>query len=114
MTVDQIIQKLSGIRRHNFSKEELTEWIQELEERLENEVWTRYFECNPRYLHYPTDKDAHIFIESPYHKLYLLYLLAQMDFYNGNLVGYNAYVRAYNMELQSYMSYLARHYKAIA
>lgn len=113
MSIEQVIERLDSIRRNNFSKEQKTAWIAELEQRLRAELWQRYFEVEDRSLRYPEDKDAQIYIETPFHKLYLLYLLAQMDFYKGNLSGYNVCVRAYNMELQSYMSYLARSYRAI-
>lgn len=114
MTIDAILQQVDSIRRNQYTKEEKTGWIEELEERLWSSLWYRYFEYAPRKRSYPADKDSHIFIEKPYYKLYLLYLLGQMDFFQGNIPSYNAHVRAFNRELESYVQYVARSYRAIA
>lgn len=113
MRIEEILEKADSIRRNPFSKQDKTDWIEELEERLWSSLWHKYFEFNPRKLQYPADKDKHIFIEKPYYKLYLLYILGQMDFFQGNIPGYNAHVRAFNRELASYMQYLAKNYRAI-
>ncbi|MDY5731334.1 MAG: hypothetical protein SPL05_07385 [Eubacteriales bacterium] len=98
MTVQELIIQCNQIRANSFTDEQKTVWIRELEQRLQD-------------LHALVPKENELQIEAPYQKLYILYMLAQMEFYNFNIVSYNQLIEAFNTELASYTKHCLLQYK---
>lgn len=59
---------------------------------------------------YPEDGDRMLLVAAPYDRLYDLYLMAQLDFYNREMENYNNSVTAFNAALDEWrQSYHRRH-----
>lgn len=105
-TTDTVISELLRVRPHTYSDEDVAGWIS----RLDGDVSLRVeADGAPVTYSWPSDRDKTLFISYPYDDVYLLYCIAQMDYFN---LEYGQYANSYSMfnaRLDEYLKDYIRH-----
>jgi len=97
MTVEQCLRRVDALKPNAFTPEEKTRWLCELEARIRQEVWL----CEP--LEGQPDRETELTLALPHSQVYILWLVAQIDFANGE---YNRYQNTYTMFNWAYSAYV--------
>lgn len=101
-TISELVSSANSVRENQFSDNQKMEWIAALDGQI-----------NADYLHVsnysvPTKLTDKILVDAPYDEMYVVYLLAQMDFYMGEMTRYNAEIARFQTMLDSYSAYVER------
>lgn len=89
MTIGQIMKALQGVKSHQYDDETVLGWISELEAAIYNDVHIWHADMAEPEPRTKADMDEPIMVPDAYKNVYLLYLIAQIDFANGELNRYN-------------------------
>ena len=99
MTIIEAIERIDSLKPNTYTKEEKIRWLSTIEgmikrnvidnhEGAENVVFEGYDEDTPI--------DTTLIVQEPYDDLYVLWLEAQIDYYNGEFTKYNNVIIRYN------------------
>jgi len=114
-TINKVIERVGRVRPDAYDDGTKAAWLLELEGRLRREVIGRHEPLAGEVLpeapeSYPEDGDKPLLVGAPWDRLYDLYLMAQVDFYNREMSNYNNSVTAFNDALDQWrQSYHRRH-----
>lgn len=82
MTLKQVIENTSEIKPDAFSNETKTRWLNELEGRIQSEVYL-FGPDNITTYTWEENQDTELYVQSPYDGIYEDYLIARIDLGNG-------------------------------
>lgn len=111
MTINEAISKLRDIKPTQFANDVLVGWLSELEQKvwLENICWHEDVVGTPPWPYHPEqDLDTRLLIPEPYSVVYIRYLEAQIDRYNGDSVRYANSMTMFNVALSEYTDWFNR------
>jgi len=137
MTVLQAITQARRVRENQYDDEQMVQWLSDLDAMLYQNVikWHEQPEEEQPEGEPPTDEnteqteetpevsgerkpggpydpekdmDAALLVPDPYSRLYVLYIMAQVDFLNAELSRYNNTMVMYNMALSEYANWYNR------
>lgn len=106
MRLKEVIQIASDIKPHAFSGETLTQWINEVEGMVQTEVMLVSLADIEQYT-YSESSDQELLVKAPHSKLYTAYLMAMIDFANGEYNKYQNSVQMFNTYFSEYMRWYA-------
>lgn len=114
MTLNDAIEKVDSVKPNAYSAEEKTAWISELDGKIYAELLTTHRakdvpETFSAYV-YPTDKDRELLASFPYDGIYMLYVMAQIDFHNADIGRYNNSIQAFYTAWSDYSNAYTRTY----
>ncbi len=100
--IKEIISRVNEIKPNPFTDTQKMEWVANLDAQI-----------NSDYLHVsdytiPSKIDSEILVASPYDEMYVVYLMAQVDFYQGEMNNYNAEITRFQTMLDNYSAYIQR------
>ena len=111
MTVGQAIGRADGLKPNAWSLREQQEWLRKLEWMLKREVLDTH---EPGILFREPGEDAwleaELTLSAPFDELYVRWLEAQTDLYNGEPERYNSSIALFNAELSAFESWYNRTY----
>lgn len=107
MTILEAIGRVDGLRHNTFSQEEKLKWLSQVDALVHQEV-IRTHEDGGDFQPYDaqTPLEQPLLVPHPYDELYLHYLEAQMDYYQGEADRYNRSMGMY----QAVLAAFANHY----
>ena len=110
MKLGKLIEQVRDIKPCAFSDETLTEWVNE----VEGYVQTRVMLLDPvtcliRY-DWEENQDTELLVLPPHDKLYRSYLMAMIDFANGEYDRYENSMTLYNAQLTEYVKWFVERY----
>lgn len=111
MTINEAIQKLRDIKPTQFGNDVLVGWLSDVEQKifLENIVWHEQTNGTPPWPYHPEqDLDTKLLIPEPYSGVYIRYMEAQIDYYNGEYVRYANSMTMYNVALSEFVDFYNR------
>ncbi|MBQ4061349.1 MAG: hypothetical protein IJD14_00650 [Christensenellaceae bacterium] len=91
MTIQECISKFNYLKPHGYDDETLCRWLKDLEERLHKDIYSRYEE--------EEDTSKELSVPEAYSDLYIYYLQARVDYFNGETARYNNSMNMYNTTL---------------
>lgn len=111
MTLNDAITTISNLKPHQYTDEQIAQWLSTLDASIYNEFlkWhhgTREVFYGPYYV--DTDGESALMVPAPYDDLYIKYLQAQIDYWNGDMARYNNSMMMYNAALQEYVNAVNR------
>ena len=109
-TLKGVIELVDGIKPNAFSDAVKTQWLNECEGVIQTEVMLLDVAACISYS-YERDKDAQLLVQPPHDKVYWTYLVAMIDFANGEYNRYQDTVQMYNAFFGEYMRWYARTYR---
>ncbi len=107
-SINGILEHVAAVRPDAYDDETKAGWLLELEKKLREEVLDRHLPCcrcpwlPEEVKAYPEDGDKPLLIPAPYERVYELYVLAQIDFYNREYDNYNNSTLAFNSALDQW------------
>lgn len=109
-TLKGVIELVDNIKPNAFSDAVKTQWLNECEGVIQTEVMLLDVAACISYS-YERDKDAVLLVQPPHDKVYWTYLVAMIDFANGEYNRYQDTVQMYNAFFGEYMRWYARTYR---
>lgn len=97
MTIIDAINRIDSLKPNGYTQSEKVKWLGVLDGRIKAEILDRYNGAK-EYTEY-TDETAittPLLVESPYDDIYLYWLEAQIDYWNGEYVKYNNSMDMFN------------------
>lgn len=102
MSIRDIIDKFDSIRVNTVTLEQKIQWIEDLENIARLSILNNYCDSERKNLSIESLGDD-IIIQPPFHRLYILYMLAMLSFDMDSNEEYNSYIDAYNYEMANFM-----------
>lgn len=116
MTIQEAIAKVDSLKPNQYKQPEKLEWLNEVDGKIYKELILTH--DNPDELSWEsygvnTDVSMELLAKEPYATLYIHYLSAKIDWYNGEYGRYNNEMAAYNEAYQEYANYICRTYGSV-
>lgn len=115
MTIEQAITKAAALKPSQFTDADMIDWLSTLDMQIYVEIMLTHEDApETEFTGYvsegddATDTDTELLAPAPYDKMYVHYLLAQIDFYNGDMERFNNMQRRFEMEYGEYESWYNR------
>jgi hypothetical protein len=113
-TIEQELEafdNLNGMKPHAFTKEQLTKWLQEMDQKTLLELHL-FAAPTPRSFvyEYPQCKDWELLVEPPYDAMYDYWLAAKIDLYNGETDKAANSMTMFNNEYRAYATWFLNTY----
>lgn len=114
MKLQEAIDKCDKFKPNQYDEETKVEWINELEQRIVDEIITRHegfedFAFQP----YQPGEEAALLVQEPYSSLYIKFLFSQIDLYNSELDRYNNSATLFNYAYADYQAWYRRNHMPI-
>lgn len=109
MTLREAIDRIDSLKHNTFTQGEKVEWISRLDGLVKAQIIdTHEGADDTEFAGYTdrTDMDTLLLVPAPFDELYIRWLEAQIDYYNGELGRYNNSIAMFNTAYETYQ----RHY----
>lgn len=111
MTIQEAIAQSQAIRPSQYDRTTMVRWLSDLDQEMFDSIVKGHHGLDD-IAHGPYDAQfdmtTELMASDPYSRLYVLYLIAQVDFHNGEVGRYNNSTIAYNEARQAYADWLNR------
>lgn len=111
MTISEAIAKVDALKPNTYKPEEKVSWLSTLDWMIKREILDvsavnpsedfNGYDCN-------TPLDTVLIAQAPYDELYIRYLEAQIDYYNGELTRYANSMSMFNSLYNGYTKWYGR------
>ena len=115
MKREDILAEVREIRPNEYQDEWALKQVDELTQRIRRELMAGYelpedglLQTGYSYLPY---EESDLITPSPYHKVYVYWLLVQIDLANSDYDRYNNDLQMFNAAWEEYARYVSRNYK---
>lgn len=109
-TVASVIRTVDDIKPNAFSDETKVKWLNEVEGLVQTEVFLFAPEAMIEYT-WEKDQDTQLLIAFPHDKLYRAYLVAMIDFANGEYDKYANTMQMFNSFMDEFTAWVALNYR---
>ena len=106
MTVEEVIEYTDEVKPNGYSDEIKLRWINEAEGFVQTEIIETEISGIKKYT--DTDMSKKLIVPEPYSCLYALYIIAMIDFMNGDFDKYENSSQAYNNIFKEYAKFYIR------
>jgi len=111
MTIGEAIERIDSVKHNTYTNADKIKWLSDLDgtikklivdthEGFENVTFEGYTD--------ETDLTTELLVPAPFNLMYIRWLEAQIDYYNGEYGKYNNAVLMYNAEYEAYVNYYNR------
>jgi hypothetical protein len=113
MTLAKLIAQIQTLRPSQYDEHQLTAWVNEIEAQAVDEVFNRAMFDNTEFKPYDIDLDAEkeLLIPDENSDVYLHYLAAKIDYWNGEIDRYNNSAVMYDASWNAFASKYRRNHK---
>lgn len=110
MKIIDAINRIDSLKHNSYSQLDKILWLSELDWDVKLNIIDTHEGQNIAFSGYDdqTDLQTELLIPAPYDKVYLLWLEAQIDYYNGEYDRYNNAMEMYGTAFDSYANYYNR------
>lgn len=108
MTINEVLSRVRAIKPDALSDETKAEWLLRLEGRIFEEVIRPRLINDPdtpnekQAMRWPEDGDQPLCVDPPFDRLYILYLVARIDYYYQDTANYNQSAQVFNEALDEW------------
>jgi len=110
MKLSEAIEYVDSIKPNAFTNEDKTRWINEAEGMVQTNVFLLAPEEIITY-DYGSDSEAELLVRPPHDKIYAAYLVAMIDFANGEYNKYQNTYQMFNAHYSELMRWFATNYR---
>ena len=111
MRLAELIAKVESLRPSEYDKDELTQWVNELEfqavDQVINRAVGRHMEFKP--YNYELDAEKELLIPDQFSGAYTTYLFSKIDYMNAETERYQLDATMHEAEWNAYASWFRRH-----
>lgn len=113
MTIREAITKIDSLKYNTYSDAEKISWLSQLDWDIKRNIMDQHegshFHSFWGY-NSETDQETPLLVTAPFDQIYLRWLEAQIDYYNGETDSYNAAIIQYNNLYEAYGAYYKRNH----
>ena len=109
MTLKEVIDFVDAIKPNAFTNEQKTQWLNEIEGRVQTEVFLWDLTNHTKYS-YETNKNTELFVKAPYEEIYYEYLTAKIDYANGEYDKFQNSLIMFNSVWNAFKKWFIRTY----
>lgn len=116
MTIREVLTKISGLSKHQFSDETLTDWLSTLDGNIKTEILNLYDDTeNEEFKPYDlsSDIDKELLVAFPYDEMYIYYLLRQINTFSDELTRANNQNELFKKALQNFKTQYIKEHKPL-
>ena len=111
MTIAEVISKVDALKPNTYTPEDKIDWLSTLDARVKSQIIDAH-ECNKPVLfdgyNSATDHETELLVPAPYDEMYLRWLEAQIDYYNGEDDRYNNAITLFNNAYEGFKKHYTR------
>jgi len=96
MTIEAIIDKVDALKPNAFTNAQKFSWLNTLEGKIQTEIWLVPAGEIRQYTSYEAEKSTVPLVKAPYDELYVWYICAMVDLFNGETNRYQNTMQVYN------------------
>ena len=111
MTVDQAIDRVDRLRCNAYTQREKREWLAQVEGLIRRNILQTHEEGLPIREEGALEGGWELTAPAPFDGLYIRWLEAQIDLYNGEPERYNGSVALFNAEYNAFESWYNRNFR---
>ena len=118
MTINEVIERQQRLRPDDLDDLVKAEWLLSLDGQLRADFIQRHILTAgeilpPPVTSFPEDGDKLLLIQAPWDRVYVLYLIAQIDFHNGETDRHTNSAAEYNAALGEWKRYYHRTHEPV-
>lgn len=110
--------QLAEFKAHSYSDEQLVRWLSDLDSKIWNEVIRWHENTNESgdgdmsqpQVYSADDMQTVLIVPEPYSDLYIKYLCAMIDYFDGDFARYNNGMVMFNVAYEEYSGWYNRYY----
>lgn len=112
MTLRDAINRIDGLKHNTYATAEKVAWLSLLDGIVKSQIIdTHEGGEDTKFSGYTeSDMEKKLLIPAPYDEVYIRWLEAQIDYYNGEIARYNNSMMMYQTAYDSYQRYYNRNY----
>ena len=110
MKIIDAINRIDSLKHNTYTQEDKVEWLSRLDAMVKNHIIDTHEGEEVTFNGYDatTDLQTELLIPEPYAEVYLGWMEAQVDYYNGEYEKYNNAIDMFNTAYQGYKNYYNR------
>lgn len=110
MKLREAIDRIDSLKHNTFTTGEKVEWLSRLDGTIKLEILDTHEGPETSFAPYneATDMDTELLVESPHDDVYVRWLEAQIDYYNGEIGRYNNSMAMFQAAYEAYSRYYNR------
>ena len=115
MTIQEVLTRIDNLKPNQYKITQKIAWISDIDGVIYKEIIkTHVNEEDNEFVGYDdtTDLSTELLACEPYSELYVYYLMAQIDFCNGEYTRYNNTSALFNQAYQNYVNYYNRTHRS--
>lgn len=116
MTIIEAINKVDALKFNTYSQNDKITWLSKLDLAVKRLILDNHGNNPaPTFTGYTEDTPLNtvLLVPAPFDEIYLRWMEAQIDYYNGENDRYNNSIMLYNAMFDAYASYYTRHNKPL-
>ena len=109
MKIIEAINRIDSLKHNTYTESDKVAWLSELDSMVKFEIMDAY-DGEVAFNGYDslTDTQTELLITAPFDKAYLLWMEAQIDYYNGEYEKYNNAMEMFNTAYEGFKRYYNR------
>ena len=111
--LQEVLSKVDNIKPNGYSDEQKTAWVNKVEGMVQVEIM-ELLEADVIIYDWSTDAEMELLVKHPYSDIYEYYVLAMIDFMNGDVASYQNSMMMFNMTYEEYGKWYKRNKQANA
>jgi len=109
-TLEDVIREVNALRPNQYDDAWKIEWLSDLDTKIYNDIIQTHQKDDENEFNGYTVDDYYddLIVKEPYAELYKFYIMAMMDFYNGESARYQNSMRMFNFAYSKFERYYNR------
>ena len=110
MKLREAIDRIDSLKHNTYTNGEKVEWLSRLDGTIKTEILDTHEVDEVFFQGYDeaVDMDTELLVDAPYDEMYIRWLEAQIDYYNGEIARYNNSMMMYQTAYDTYSRYYNR------
>ena len=110
MRVREAIDRIDSLKHNTYTYGEKVEWLSRLDGLVKDQIIDTHESEDEIYFYGYTEEnmEADLLVREPYDEMYIRWLEAQIDYYNGEIARYNNSMMMYQAAFDAYQRYYNR------
>ncbi len=110
MTIIEAISRIDSLKHNTYTQSDKVTWLSRLDAMVKQHIIDTHEGDEVTFTGYDdsTDLQTELLIPAPYDEVYLRWMEAQIDYYNGEYEKYNNAIEMFNTDYVGYQNYYNR------
>lgn len=110
MKIIEAINAIDALKHNTYTQSDKIGWLSRMDWMVKREILDVHKVCDVFFTGYndDTDPETELLVPAPYDEVYLRWMEAQIDYYNGEYGKYNNSITMFNDAFAAYSNYFTR------